>query len=70
MVAQVTVLAVGAGVGVDTDGDGIPDAVAFTGAGTLVVKLALGVLCLGSFVVLAAKRRRDEAESLSQAMPA
>ncbi|MDH3704668.1 MAG: hypothetical protein OES57_01290 [Acidimicrobiia bacterium] len=71
MVAQVTVLAVGAGVGIDTDGDGIPDSVAFTGAGTLVVKLALVVLCLGSFILLAGKRRTDdEDESLRQAMPA
>lgn len=71
MVAQVTVLAVGAGVGVDTNGDGIPDAVAFTGAGTLIVKLALLVLCVGLFIVLASKRRsEDDDESLAHPMPA
>ncbi|MGI9602576.1 MAG: hypothetical protein ACR2QE_11870 [Acidimicrobiales bacterium] len=69
MVAQVTVLAVGAGVGVDTDGDGIPDSVAFTGAGTLIIKSGLVLLCLGLFFILAAKRRNED-DDVSVAQPA
>lgn len=60
MVAQVTVLAAGAGVGIDTDGDGIPDSVAFTGAGTMIIKGGLAVFCLGLFFVLATRRRSEQ----------
>ncbi len=66
MVAQVTVLALGAGV--DANGDGIPDAVAFTGVGTLVIKVALAVLCIGLFFILTGRRRREQDEPVRDPM--